>query len=144
MYHEIRRTQNPEKQQNKGTPRRLTANAYYQTRALRNSRNERPANHTPFDWNNSAGHNNKGFPARGLRTRRDKGAIMTYEFNLGSYSRPITTSSPEAQLWFDRGLLWTYGFNHEEAVHCFKQAAEADPEVRHSVLGHRLRYGAQL
>ena len=53
---------------------------------------------------------------------------MTYEFNLGSYSRPITTSSPEAQLWFDRGLLWTYGFNHEEAVHCFKQAAEADPE----------------
>ena len=54
--------------------------------------------------------------------------IMTYEFDLGSYSRPITTSSPEAQLWFDRGLLWTYGFNHEEAVFCFKQAAEADPE----------------
>ena len=53
---------------------------------------------------------------------------MTYEFDLGSYSRPVTTSSPEAQLWFDRGLLWTYGFNHEEAVFCFKQAAEADPE----------------
>ena len=52
---------------------------------------------------------------------------MTYEFDLGSYSRPITTSSPEAQLWFDRGLLWTYGFNHEEAVFCFRQAAEADP-----------------
>lgn len=53
---------------------------------------------------------------------------MTYEFDLGSYSRPITTTSPEAQLWFDRGLLWTYGFNHEEAVFCFKQAAEADPK----------------
>ena len=53
---------------------------------------------------------------------------MTYEFDLGSYSRPITTSSTEAQLWFDRGLLWTYGFNHEEAVFCFGQAAEADPE----------------
>ena len=53
---------------------------------------------------------------------------MTYEFDLGSYSRPVTTSSPEAQLWFDRGLLWTYGFNHEEAVLCFKQAAEADLE----------------
>ena len=53
---------------------------------------------------------------------------MTYEFDLGSYSRPITTTSPEAQLWFDRGLLWTYGFNHEEAVFCFRQAAEADPE----------------
>ena len=54
--------------------------------------------------------------------------MMTYEFDLGSYSRPVTTSSPEAQLWFDRGLLWTYGFNHEEAVLCFKQAAKADPK----------------
>ena len=53
--------------------------------------------------------------------------MMSYEFDLGSYSRPITTSSPEAQLWFDRGLLWTYGFNHEEAVFCFKQSADADP-----------------
>ena len=53
---------------------------------------------------------------------------MAYEFDLGSYSRQITTSSPEAQLWFDRGLLWAYGFNHEEAVFCFKQAAEADPK----------------
>ena len=53
---------------------------------------------------------------------------MAYEFDLGSYSRPITTSSPEAQIWFDRGLLWTYGFNHEEAVFCFQQAAEADPK----------------
>ena len=54
--------------------------------------------------------------------------MMTYEFDLGSYSRPVTTSSLEAQLWFDRGLLWTYGFNHEEAVFCFKRSAEADPQ----------------
>ena len=53
--------------------------------------------------------------------------MMAYDFDLGAYSRPITTSSPEAQLWFDRGLLWTYGFNHEEAVFCFKQAAQVDP-----------------
>ena len=32
-----------------------------------------------------------------------------------------------AQLWFDRGLNWTYGFNHEEAVDCFRHAADADP-----------------
>ena len=52
---------------------------------------------------------------------------MSYDFDLGSYSRPVTTSSPEAQLWFDRGLLWTYGFNHEEVVFCFQRSAEADP-----------------
>ncbi len=53
---------------------------------------------------------------------------MTYDYDLGSYSRTITTSSPEAQVWFDRGLIWTYGFNHDEAVFCFQQAVAADPE----------------
>ncbi|MGW2424777.1 hypothetical protein ACWC0C_36980 [Streptomyces sp. NPDC001709] len=48
-------------------------------------------------------------------------------YDLGTYSRPVTTSSPEAQLWFDRGLVWTYAFNHEEAVSCFESAAAADP-----------------
>ena len=52
---------------------------------------------------------------------------MTDYYDLGAYSRPITTTSPEAQLWFDRGLVWCYGFNHEESVRCFKKAAEADP-----------------
>ncbi|MEQ8898229.1 MAG: tetratricopeptide repeat protein [Roseovarius sp.] len=48
-------------------------------------------------------------------------------FNLGAHSFPVTTGSEEAQLWFDRGLLWTYGYNHEEAVACFERAIEADP-----------------
>ena len=49
-------------------------------------------------------------------------------YDLGSHSRAITTGSAEAQLWFDRGLNWTYGYNHNEAVTCFTKAAEADPE----------------
>ena len=49
-------------------------------------------------------------------------------FDLGHYSRPITTKFPQAQIWFDRGLNWVYGFNHEEAVICFRKAAELDPE----------------
>ncbi|CAL9659843.1 hypothetical protein SUDANB15_06925 [Streptomyces sp. enrichment culture] len=49
-------------------------------------------------------------------------------YDLGTYGRPVTTSSAEAQLWFDRGLMWTYAFNHEEAVACFERAAEADPD----------------
>ena len=53
---------------------------------------------------------------------------MSYDYDLGSYSRTITTSSPEAQLWFDRGLIWTYGFNHDEAVYCFRRAVAADPD----------------
>lgn len=49
-------------------------------------------------------------------------------YDLGSYSRRISTSSPEAQAWFDRGLAWCYGYNHDEAVRCFERAAKADPD----------------
>ncbi|WP_112320420.1 tetratricopeptide repeat protein [Oceanibium sediminis] len=52
---------------------------------------------------------------------------MDYPFDLGTYARPVTTSSATAQTWFDRGLNWTYAYNHEEAVECFRRAAEADP-----------------
>ena len=53
---------------------------------------------------------------------------MSDYYNLGNHRRTISTSSPDAQLWFDRGLNWTFGFNHEEAVRCFERAIEADPE----------------
>ncbi len=52
---------------------------------------------------------------------------MTDYYDLGTYRCTITTASPEAQMWFDRGLVWCYGFNHEESVRCFKKAADADP-----------------
>ena len=53
---------------------------------------------------------------------------MDSYFDLGRYARPITTGHPQAQIWFDRGLNWIYGFNHEEAVACFRRAAALDPE----------------
>lgn len=52
---------------------------------------------------------------------------MAY-FDLGPYGRKVTTSSPDAQLWFDRGLNWLFGFNHAEAIKCFRKALEHDPE----------------
>ncbi len=52
---------------------------------------------------------------------------MTDYYDLGVYRRPIATESSEAQTWFDRGLLWCYGYNHQESVACFKKAAAADP-----------------
>ena len=50
-------------------------------------------------------------------------------YNLGAYHRPIETPSPQAQVWFDRGMVWAYAFNHEEAVRCFDRALELDPEL---------------
>jgi tetratricopeptide (TPR) repeat protein len=49
-------------------------------------------------------------------------------YDLGVYGRRVTTSSSDAQLWFDRGLNWLFGFNHAEAIKCFGKAAELDPK----------------
>ncbi len=49
-------------------------------------------------------------------------------YDLGAFKRPITAKPPEAQLWFDRGLNWTYAYNHGEAIECFQKALEADPD----------------
>ena len=48
-------------------------------------------------------------------------------FDLGQWHRPVTTTSDGAQRWFDRGLNWLFGFNHDEAVICFQRALEEDP-----------------
>ena len=53
---------------------------------------------------------------------------MAGYYDLGTHRLPVTTRSPEGQLWFDRGLLWCYGFNHGEAVRCFRRALESDPD----------------
>ena len=52
---------------------------------------------------------------------------MTY-YDIDVYSRTVSTNCAEAQLWFDRGLVWTYGYHHEEAIACFRRALEHDPD----------------
>ena len=47
-------------------------------------------------------------------------------FDLGKHTRTITTSSGDAQFWFNLGLNWCFGFNHEEGIACFRKALEFD------------------
>jgi tetratricopeptide (TPR) repeat protein len=56
-------------------------------------------------------------------------AQRPYPFDLGRFSRRVSTESAEAQRWCDRGLAWSYGFNHEEAIRCFDRAIAADPRL---------------
>ena len=51
---------------------------------------------------------------------------MSDYFDLGTYTRPVS-AVPAAQTWFDRGLIWLFAYNHEEAIVCFEKALEADP-----------------
>ncbi|WP_219821559.1 hypothetical protein [Sneathiella aquimaris] len=64
-------------------------------------------------------------PAMGCVIKQ-KGAAMT-DFDLGSYTREITTASPKAKALFDQGLVWLFGYNHEAAARCFEQAVASDP-----------------
>lgn len=43
------------------------------------------------------------------------------------YSRTVTTDSADAQRWFNQGIQLLYGFNHDEAIRSFAQAAQLDP-----------------
>ncbi|MFE0876999.1 tetratricopeptide repeat protein [Streptomyces smyrnaeus] len=54
--------------------------------------------------------------------------MTDYYYDLGRCSRQVSTGVGEAQTWFDRGLVWSYAFNHEEAIDCFERARELDPE----------------
>ena len=47
-------------------------------------------------------------------------------FNLGTHTYKITTSSPEAQAAFDRGLTLSYAFSHGAAEREFRKAAALD------------------
>ncbi len=62
----------------------------------------------------------------------------------GGYHRPITTSSPEAQRWFDQGLQLLYGFNHDEAIRSFHRAAELDPECAFAWWGIAYAHGLHI
>jgi tetratricopeptide (TPR) repeat protein len=70
-------------------------------------------------------------------------AVPLFE-NLGSLHHPITTASPLAQQYFDQGLRLVYGFNFEEAINAFEEAARQDPEAAMPYWGQALALGPNI
>jgi tetratricopeptide (TPR) repeat protein len=56
------------------------------------------------------------------------GAPATLLEGLGRHTHPIATKNAEAQKFFDQGLTLVYGFNHNEAIRAFEQAARLDAQ----------------
>ncbi len=58
----------------------------------------------------------------------DASGAMPLLKGLGTWHHRISTTSPEAQRYFDQGLRLTYGFNHDEAVRSFERSTQLDPD----------------
>ena len=46
---------------------------------------------------------------------------------MGDYHMPITTADPDAQRYFDQGMVLAFGFNHAESIRSFRAAQTLDP-----------------
>lgn len=57
----------------------------------------------------------------------DKHSSSDPYYDLGAYDRPVSTADPNARVWFNRGLIWAYAFNHQESARCFEQCVIFDP-----------------
>jgi tetratricopeptide (TPR) repeat protein len=57
-----------------------------------------------------------------------EGEVPLFE-GLGPHTRAIAAGNPEAQRYFDQGLAFLYGFNHDEAIRAFERAGALAPEA---------------
>jgi tetratricopeptide (TPR) repeat protein len=60
---------------------------------------------------------------------------------LGNAHHPVSTRNKQAQQFFDQGLNFLYGFNHDEARRSFEQAAKLDPNLAMAWWGVALTLG---
>lgn len=63
---------------------------------------------------------------------------------LGSHHHTITTANPQAQRFFDQGLILVFAFNHPEAIRSFQEAARLDPQCAMAWWGVALAYGPNI
>src|SRR6185436_15195499 len=60
---------------------------------------------------------------------------------LGTHHFPVTTRSPKAQAYMNQGMAMIYGFNHDEAIRAFEEAARLDPRCAMAFWGKALALG---
>jgi len=63
---------------------------------------------------------------------------------MGPHRRAVTTSSADAQRYFDQALTWTFAFNHDEAIRSYQEAARLDPSCAMAWWGIALCNGPHI
>lgn len=59
-------------------------------------------------------------------TKKEEKFLAPVFKNIGTYRMKVTTSSKNARMFFDQGIIFTYGFNHGEAARSFREAIRLD------------------
>jgi tetratricopeptide (TPR) repeat protein len=77
------------------------------------------------------------------KTQPAKKAEPHFE-GMGKHTRHISTKSTEAQRFFDQGLIFLYGFNHDEAIRSFEAAAANDPKCAMAYWGIAMANGPHI
>ena len=67
---------------------------------------------------------------------------MAAYYDLGDPHAPVTTTSAEAQTWFDRGLVWSLRVQPRGGGALLRARGRGRPRLRDGALGHRLRRSA--
>ena len=63
---------------------------------------------------------------------------------MGDYHMPITTADPDAQRYFDQGMVLAFGFNHAESIRSFRAAQTLDPRCAMCFWGEALATGPNI
>jgi tetratricopeptide (TPR) repeat protein len=63
---------------------------------------------------------------------------------MGDFQRPITTASPNAQKYFNQGMVLGFGFNHAESIRSFRAAQKLDPACAMCYWGEALATGPNI
>ncbi|MGB5487797.1 MAG: hypothetical protein WBN06_10450 [Lysobacterales bacterium] len=63
---------------------------------------------------------------------------------MGSHEHPVTTANPEAQLYFNQGLVIDFAFNHAESARSFRAAQTLDPGCAMCFWGEALALGPNI
>jgi tetratricopeptide (TPR) repeat protein len=83
-------------------------------------------------------------PAQRSVFERYSEPIEIYKTGLGTFTRPISSSSKEAQAFFNQGFQMMYAFAKPEAVRSFRESWKRDPDCAICYWGEAWAWGSYL
>ena len=70
--------------------------------------------------------------------------MLIFNTGLGTFTKPISSASKEAQSFFDQGFQMMYAFAKPEAVRSFREAWKRDPDCAICYWGEAWAWGSYL